>query len=163
MWNNTSTTRSPPAALAISGAIAGPTPRSVVNGSNSGASSLAIGSAEESVSGRWFRADMARIGVYDTAQMSLPETPLAGMGVLDVRRRRLLFRATHRGTHEADLLVGGFVAPRIAAFSDAELDAVEAVLELPDTWLADWMIGRRSVPAEYDSPMLRAMCEAVGQ
>jgi len=106
---------------------------------------------------------MAEIGVYDTAQMSLPETLPAGMGVLDVRRRRLLFRATHRGTHEADLLIGGFVAPRLAAFTDAELDAVEAVLELPDTWLADWLIGRRAVPPEHESPMLRAMCEAVGR
>ena len=26
----------------------------------------------------------------------------------DLRRRRLLFRATHRGTHELDLLIGGF-------------------------------------------------------
>ncbi len=27
------------------------------------------------------------------------------------RRRRILFRATHRGTHENDILIGGFVTP----------------------------------------------------
>ena len=27
----------------------------------------------------------------------------------DVRRRRLLYRATHRGTYENDILFGGFV------------------------------------------------------
>jgi succinate dehydrogenase flavin-adding protein (antitoxin of CptAB toxin-antitoxin module) len=32
-------------------------------------------------------------------------SPLMSSG--DIRRRRLLFRATHRGTHETDLLIGG--------------------------------------------------------
>ena len=35
----------------------------------------------------------------------------------DQRRRRLLFRATHRGSHELDLLIGGFVTSRLAAFT----------------------------------------------
>jgi antitoxin CptB len=79
---------------------------------------------------------------------------------LDTRRRRILFRATHRGTHENDLLVGGFVQARIACFSDAELDALEDVMELPDAELADWLTGRRPIPAELDSPMLRAIRKA---
>jgi antitoxin CptB len=73
----------------------------------------------------------------------------------------LLYRATHRGTRETDLLVGGFVASRIALLGDAELDALEAVLELPDVDLADWLSGRRPVPSELDSPMLRWMRDAV--
>jgi antitoxin CptB len=81
---------------------------------------------------------------------------------LDPRRRRLLFRATHRGTHETDLLVGGYIAPRIAALSVAELDALEALLELPDVDLADWLSGRRPIPSEHDSPMLRALRAAAG-
>jgi antitoxin CptB len=81
-------------------------------------------------------------------------------GPLDTRRRRILFRATHRGTHENDLLVGGFVTARIAGMSEAELDALEAVLELPDPELADWLTGREPVPPEQETPMLRAMVEA---
>lgn len=81
----------------------------------------------------------------------------------DPRRRRLLFRANHRGTHETDLLVGGYVSTRIHAFSDAEMDALEEVLELPDTDLADWLTGRRPIPPEADSPMLRAMREAAAR
>lgn len=81
---------------------------------------------------------------------------------LDVRRRRLLYRATHRGTHEADLLVGGFVALRIAALTEAELTALEAIMELPDVDLADWLSGRRPIPPELDSPMLRRIRAAAG-
>jgi antitoxin CptB len=76
------------------------------------------------------------------------------------RRRRLLYRATHRGTHETDLLVGGYVAGRIDALSDAEMDALEEVLELPEPDLADWLTGRRPIPPEADNPMLRAMRDA---
>ncbi len=82
---------------------------------------------------------------------------------LDPRRRRLLYRATHRGTHEADLLIGGFVAPRIAALSEAELEALEAVMELPDADLADWLCGRRPIPTELDSAMLRRLRDAAGR
>jgi antitoxin CptB len=90
--------------------------------------------------------------------MTQPEPDL-----LDVRRRRLLFRATHRGTHETDLLVGGFVAARIHGLTPAEMDALEAVMELPDIDLADWLTGRMPVPDEVASPMLLRMRDAAGQ
>ncbi|MBP0443900.1 succinate dehydrogenase assembly factor 2 [Roseomonas sp. SSH11] len=79
---------------------------------------------------------------------------------LSPRRRRLLFRARHRGTKETDLLVGGFVSDRIASFSEEELDALEELLELPDVDLTDWLSGRRPVPAELQSPMMMRLMEA---
>jgi antitoxin CptB len=74
---------------------------------------------------------------------------------LDSRRRRLLYRATHRGTKENDVLIGGFVTGRIMLFSPAEIDALERLLELPENDLADWLTGRRAIPPEADTPMLR--------
>lgn len=76
------------------------------------------------------------------------------------RRRRLLFRATHRGTKENDILIGGFVAAGLADLTDADMDALEAVMQLPDTDLADWLTGRRPIPPELDTPMLRRLVEA---
>ena len=81
----------------------------------------------------------------------------------DTRRRRLLFRATHRGTHETDLLIGGFVEKRSHTLTDAEMDALEEIMELPDVDLADWLTGRLPIPPDADSPMLRAMKDAAGQ
>lgn len=86
--------------------------------------------------------------------MSL-DTP--DFSTLDPRRRRIYFRATHRGTHETDILIGGFVAPRLAGMSDADMDALETVMDLPDADLADWLSGRKPVPAEVDCPMMRAI------
>ncbi len=91
---------------------------------------------------------------------AIPIEPVPDPVPLDARRRRILFRATHRGTHETDLLIGGFVSPRIAAFSAEELDALEELMELPDIDLADWLMGRRPVPAECDTPMLQAVLAA---
>ena len=79
---------------------------------------------------------------------------------LDNRRRRLIFRAQHRGTYENDLLIGGFVKARIGAMSEAELDEIEAVMEHPDAELADWLTGRRPIPASADSAMLRRIRQA---
>jgi antitoxin CptB len=76
------------------------------------------------------------------------------------RRRRMLYRATHRGTYENDLMVGGFVTRHIDSMDDAELDALEAVMAFPDVELADWLTGRKPFPAEADSPMLRRIRDA---
>ena len=54
-------------------------------------------------------------------------------------------------------MIGGFVARLSADFTEAELDALEAVLELPDVDLADWLSGRRPIPPDCRSPMLDRM------
>ena len=117
------------------------------------------------------RADTGWVRGYMTARAMEPDVipakpdsdphgPVSRDVVLDPRRRRILFRATHRGTHETDLLIGGFVSPRIAGFSDTELDALEELMELPDVDLADWLMGRRPIPADCDTPMLQAVLAA---
>ena len=82
---------------------------------------------------------------------------------VETRRRRLLFRATHRGTHETDLLLGGYVSSRIAAMTEPDMDALEEIMELPDTDLADWLTGRLPIPAELDGPLLRDIKAAKGK
>ena len=89
-----------------------------------------------------------------------PSEPPAAEPEDAVRRRRIMFRACHRGTYENDILIGNFVRARLASFTPAELDAVEAVMDHPDAVLADWLTGRAPIPAEADGPMLRAMRDA---
>ena len=82
---------------------------------------------------------------------------------LDPRRRRLVFRALHRGTKEADLMIGGFVTRNVAAFSEADLDEIEALLDHWDVDLADWLSGRRPIPPEADTPLMRRMAAECSQ
>ena len=72
---------------------------------------------------------------------------------LDARRRRLLFRSWHRGTREADLIMGRFADAHIEGLSDAELDQYEQLLEALETDLLSWMTGVAAVPAEHDTAM----------
>ncbi len=79
----------------------------------------------------------------------------------DHRRRRLLFRANHRGTKENDLLLGGFVARLLDAFTAADLDALELILDLPDPDLAEWLSRRKPIPADLSPPALAAMLHRI--
>lgn len=89
--------------------------------------------------------------------MESPEDPAAPDPLQETRRRRLLFRAEHRGTKEADLIIGGFVRRELAAFAPAELDELEAILDLPDVDLTEWLMGRSPVPEDARLPLLLRM------
>lgn len=59
-------------------------------------------------------------------------------------------------------MIGGFVVRHVRAFTDSEMDQIEAVLEYLDVDLADWLSGRREIPAECASPMLLRMVAECG-
>jgi len=73
----------------------------------------------------------------------------------DVRRKRLLFRSWHRGSREADLLLGSFAERHLSALNDDQLGRFEALLEASDAHLYDWITGRELPPPEYDTDVLR--------
>jgi len=77
----------------------------------------------------------------------------------DPRRKRLLFRSWHRGTREADLLLGSFADAHLAGFDEAQLDRYEALLELPDPDLFDWMTGRCAPPCDHDNDVTRMLLQ----
>lgn len=77
---------------------------------------------------------------------------------LDERRRRILFRARHRGMREMDLILGGFADAAIADLSDDELAAFEDLLEPEDQKVFSWVSGTDPVPPEFDTPLFRKIC-----
>ena len=77
--------------------------------------------------------------------------------ILDMRRKRLHFRAWHRGTREADMLIGGFFDSFSADWGDTELDWFEALIEVDDVSIMAWAIGTEPPPAEFAGPMMRQM------
>ena len=67
---------------------------------------------------------------------------------LDLRRRKLLFRAWHRGMREMDLIMGRFAdAAYRRRLSDAELDEFERLIDVPDRDLLAWVTGEQPVAA----------------
>ncbi|HVU42930.1 MAG TPA: succinate dehydrogenase assembly factor 2 [Xanthobacteraceae bacterium] len=74
---------------------------------------------------------------------------------LDVRRRRLLFRAWRRGVRETDLIVGRFADAYIEKLDDGALDDFERLIEVPNASLYAWVVGSEAVPPDYDTAVLR--------
>jgi antitoxin CptB len=75
----------------------------------------------------------------------------------DTRRKRLLFRSWHRGTREADLLLGSFAEKYLAGFDEPQLAEFEALLDCPDADLFDWIAGRAAPPPEYENAVTRLL------
>ncbi|WP_343565528.1 FAD assembly factor SdhE [Kiloniella sp. b19] len=91
--------------------------------------------------------------------MSSTEMPL---NILEKRRKQLKFRSWHRGTKEADLLLGGFADETLDSMGLEELDLYEDLLTIPDPVLTAWMTGMQDCPAgERNAVMdrLLAFCE----
>ena len=74
--------------------------------------------------------------------------------VLDVRRKRLMFRSRRRGMQETDLVLGRFAERYLTEFTDAQLDRFERLLENTDADLIEWITGRAPVPEEHDSDVM---------
>jgi len=54
------------------------------------------------------------------------------------RRKRVIYRASHRGTKEMDLVLGRFAAANVERMDDGELNVFEELLALPDPDLNRW-------------------------
>lgn len=74
---------------------------------------------------------------------------------LSLRKKRILFRAWHRGTREMDLLLGRFVDSVLVEMNDEKLDELEGLMDAPDTELFAWISGKKDVPENFDTPLYR--------
>ena len=76
---------------------------------------------------------------------------------LDTRRRRLRFRAWHRGTREMDLLMGRFADSELGSLPEADIDDLELLMEAPDRDVFSWLTGELALPGNYDTPVFRLL------
>ncbi|HEY3777371.1 MAG TPA: succinate dehydrogenase assembly factor 2 [Rhizomicrobium sp.] len=80
---------------------------------------------------------------------------------IDIRRRKLRFRAARRGFKEADAIFGAFAELYLAELDESALDLFEALLNAPDQEVYDWLTGQACVPEPHDTPVfarLKALC-----
>ena len=75
----------------------------------------------------------------------------------EARLRRIRFRAWHRGTREADYMIGGFFDRYPATWTEAEIDWFEAMIEEDDVDIMGWALGTLSVPDEYAGAQMEIM------
>jgi antitoxin CptB len=91
-------------------------------------------------------AAQGRLGQDTSAMTSTPDITL--------RRKRLLWRATHRGIKEMDLILGGFVAANLEGLSADDIADLERIMDIPDQDMLTWATKQAPIPPEHASPLL---------
>ncbi|WEJ60364.1 succinate dehydrogenase assembly factor 2 [Devosia sp. FJ2-5-3] len=71
-----------------------------------------------------------------------------------IRRKRLRYRAWHRGTKEMDLVLGPYCDANIEGFDAATLDRLEALMNEEDPPLLKWIMRQEDPPEHVDRAFL---------
>lgn len=75
----------------------------------------------------------------------------------ELRLKRLRFRAWHRGTREADYMIGGFFDRLHQGWDDAAIDWYEGLLDQEDADILGWVMGTIDIPPEWQGAMMERM------
>jgi antitoxin CptB len=71
--------------------------------------------------------------------------------------KRLHWRAHHRGTKEADLMIGGFFDAHHQQWGSQERALFEQILEEQDVDIMAWALGTAEPPESFEGPMIVAL------
>ncbi len=77
--------------------------------------------------------------------------------MLTDRLKRLRFRAWHRGTREADYMIGCYFDRFHHEWGEPELLWFEALIDEEDVDILGWALKTLSVPDEYVGPLMERM------
>ncbi|MGL4371872.1 MAG: succinate dehydrogenase assembly factor 2 [Alphaproteobacteria bacterium] len=71
---------------------------------------------------------------------------------MDPLQKKLLYKATHRGLKEADVLLGRGIQPFLEApLPEEEKLFLEALINLPDPTLMDWLLRGGVLPEPFQA------------
>ncbi len=76
----------------------------------------------------------------------------------DILKKKIIYRSTHRGTKEMDLLLGLFTKKNINTLNDSELSDLNNLLQINDEILKKWYFEKnliKQVPINKVSLMLK--------
>ena len=92
---------------------------------------------------------------WDDVEDSRP--PMPDLLTFEGRKQRAKFRAWHRGTREADYMIGGFFDRYHADWGEEELAWFEALLEEDDVDVMAWALKTQPAPPRFEGDLMRAM------
>ena len=71
--------------------------------------------------------------------------------------KRLKWRAHHRGTKEADLMIGGFFDAHHQNWNAKDRALFASMLDEQDVDIMAWALGKAPVPGRYAGPLMNAL------
>ena len=76
----------------------------------------------------------------------------------EILKKQIIYRSSHRGTKEMDILLGNFVKKYINKLSDSELEDLNNILHIEDKILYQWYfekINSETIPDNKISKMIK--------
>lgn len=64
-------------------------------------------------------------------------------------QKKLIYRASYRGTKESDLVLGPYAKACAGSMTEDQLAAFDALLQETDADIRDWLEGKAAMPEAY--------------
>lgn len=74
---------------------------------------------------------------------------------LSIKRREVLFKCTHRGTKELDLLLGNYVKKYINLMKLKDLNDLDTILNFPDLYLFNVLTEKSKVNKKMNVKLVK--------
>ena len=73
------------------------------------------------------------------------------MNDLETYKKKIIYKASHRGSKEMDILLGNFINKYIELFNKNELHLLDLILDNDDDDIYQWILGKSDIPNEYQN------------
>ena len=76
----------------------------------------------------------------------------------EILKKQIIYRSTHRGSKEMDILLGNFVKKHIDSFNITELKEIQNILFIEDEIIHQWYFNKKNntiIPNSRISQMLK--------
>ena len=78
---------------------------------------------------------------------------------IEIFRKKLLYKASHRGTKEMDILMGNFADKFIQLFDDNELSFLDILLDQDDDHIYKIILKKTSIPENIDNRVTKLLID----
>lgn len=67
----------------------------------------------------------------------------------EILKKKLLYRSTHRGCKEMDLMLSDFINSKIDSFEYKDLILLEGFIDENELEIMEWVIENKNIPSKY--------------
>ena len=73
------------------------------------------------------------------------------MNDLETYKKKIIYKATHRGSKEMDILLGNFINKYVELFNKNELQQFDLILDNDDDDIYRWILSKNDIPNKYQN------------
>lgn len=79
---------------------------------------------------------------------------------IEIFRKKLLFKASHRGTKEMDILIGNFASKYITLFDLNELNLLNDILDTDDDEIYKMILHKIEIPSSLNNRVTKLLIDS---